>query len=84
MLTWVDYGDLKWVNVVLQDPQDKKVIVCDEKLKKIFAGKDRVGFLEIAKLIGPHFLWMKLGGEMTINQITSVCFGEVYQDHEIS
>ncbi|KAF2541975.1 hypothetical protein F2Q68_00028892 [Brassica cretica] len=40
----------------LQDPQDKKVIVCDEKLKKIFAGKDRVGFLEIAKLIGPHFL----------------------------
>ncbi|KAL0725973.1 hypothetical protein Bca4012_022066 [Brassica carinata] len=40
----------------LQDPQDKKVIICDEKLKKIFAGKDRVGFLEIAKLIGPHFL----------------------------
>lgn len=45
---------------VLQDPQDKKVIICDEKLKKIFAGKDRVGFLEIAKLIGPHFLWMKI------------------------
>ncbi|KAL0739416.1 hypothetical protein Bca4012_015626 [Brassica carinata] len=40
----------------LQDPQDKKVIICDEKLKKIFDGKDRVGFLEIAKLIGPHFL----------------------------
>ncbi|VVB10390.1 unnamed protein product [Arabis nemorensis] len=40
----------------LQDPQNKKVIICDEKLKKIFDGKDRVGFLEIAKLIGPHFL----------------------------
>ncbi|KAF3507103.1 hypothetical protein F2Q69_00009601 [Brassica cretica] len=38
------------------DPQNKKVIICDEKLKKIFEGKDRVGFLEIAKLIGPHFL----------------------------
>ncbi|KAK2974505.1 hypothetical protein RJ640_018670 [Escallonia rubra] len=40
----------------LQDPQDKKVIICDENLKKIFAGKERVGFLEIAGLITPHFL----------------------------
>ncbi|KAH6789854.1 SWIB/MDM2 domain superfamily protein [Perilla frutescens var. frutescens] len=40
----------------LQDPADKKVIICDEKLKKIFGGKDRVGFLEIAGLISPHFL----------------------------
>ncbi|CAN8327478.1 unnamed protein product [Cochlearia groenlandica] len=40
----------------LQDPENKKVIICDDKLKKIFDGKDRVGFLEIAKLIGPHFL----------------------------
>ncbi|XP_009594988.1 uncharacterized protein [Nicotiana tomentosiformis] len=40
----------------LQDPQNKKVIICDEKLKNIFAGKDRVGFLEIAGLISPHFL----------------------------
>ncbi|KAJ0076961.1 hypothetical protein Patl1_35313 [Pistacia atlantica] len=40
----------------LQDPENKKVIVCDEKLKKIFGGKDRVGFLEIAGLISPHFL----------------------------
>ncbi|KAL3730349.1 hypothetical protein ACJRO7_027370 [Eucalyptus globulus] len=40
----------------LQDPENKKVIMCDEKLKKIFAGKDRVGFLEIAGLISPHFL----------------------------
>ncbi|GER29001.1 SWIB/MDM2 domain superfamily protein [Striga asiatica] len=40
----------------LQDPADKKVIVCDEKLKKIFGGRERVGFLEIARLISPHFL----------------------------
>ncbi|VVA99852.1 unnamed protein product [Arabis nemorensis] len=40
----------------LQDPQNKRDILCDEKLKKIFDGKERVGFLEIAKLIGPHFL----------------------------
>ncbi|KAL0422556.1 UNVERIFIED_CONTAM: protein TRI1 [Sesamum latifolium] len=40
----------------LQDPEDKKVIICDEKLKKIFGGRDRVGFLEIAGLINPHFL----------------------------
>ncbi|KAJ7967542.1 upstream activation factor subunit spp27-like [Quillaja saponaria] len=40
----------------LQDPGNKKIIICDEKLKKIFGGKDRVGFLEIAGLITPHFL----------------------------
>ncbi|GMI78761.1 hypothetical protein like AT2G14880 [Hibiscus trionum] len=40
----------------LQDPENKKMINCDEKLKKIFGGKDRIGFLEIAGLISPHFL----------------------------
>ncbi|KAL3621096.1 hypothetical protein CASFOL_036008 [Castilleja foliolosa] len=40
----------------LQDSADKKVIICDEKLKSIFGGRDRVGFLEIAGLISPHFL----------------------------
>ncbi|KAL2460312.1 SWIB/MDM2 domain superfamily protein [Abeliophyllum distichum] len=40
----------------LQDPADKKVIICDENLKKIFGGRDRVGFLQIAGLISPHFL----------------------------
>ncbi|KAL6522533.1 hypothetical protein OROMI_031491 [Orobanche minor] len=38
------------------DPADKKVIICDEKLKKIFGGRDCVGFLDIAGLINPHFL----------------------------
>ncbi|CAD6206746.1 unnamed protein product [Miscanthus lutarioriparius] len=40
----------------LQDPSDKKVVVCDEKLKVLFAGRERVGFLEIAKLLNPHFV----------------------------
>ncbi|KAA8536257.1 hypothetical protein F0562_028735 [Nyssa sinensis] len=40
----------------LQDPENKKIVVCDEKLKNIFAGRERVGFLEIAGLINPHFL----------------------------
>ncbi|KAJ6820386.1 upstream activation factor subunit spp27-like [Iris pallida] len=39
----------------LQDPENKKIIVCDEKLQNIFAGKDRVGFLEISGLLNPHF-----------------------------
>ncbi|XP_062214515.1 upstream activation factor subunit UAF30-like [Phragmites australis] len=40
----------------LQDPADKKVVVCDEKLKVLFAGRERVGFLDIAKLLNPHFV----------------------------
>ncbi|XP_072957098.1 upstream activation factor subunit UAF30-like [Typha angustifolia] len=39
----------------LQDPEDKKIIVCDEKLKNIFGGRERVGFLEISGLLNPHF-----------------------------
>jgi chromatin remodeling complex protein RSC6 len=38
-----------------QDPNDKKIIICDDKLKKIFGGRDRVGFLEISGLLNPHF-----------------------------
>ncbi|KAL6546135.1 hypothetical protein OROGR_010009 [Orobanche gracilis] len=38
------------------NPANKKVIICDEKLKKIFGGRECVGFLEIAGLINPHFL----------------------------
>ncbi|KAK9007704.1 hypothetical protein V6N11_074623 [Hibiscus sabdariffa] len=37
----------------LQDPDNKRVIICDEKLKKIFADKDRVEFLEIARYQDP-------------------------------
>ncbi|KAL8172315.1 hypothetical protein V2J09_024119 [Rumex salicifolius] len=44
----------------LQDPANKKIIICDEKLKTIFAGKEQVGFLEVAGLIGPHFLKLQI------------------------
>ncbi|KAK1413379.1 hypothetical protein QVD17_35151 [Tagetes erecta] len=40
----------------LQNPTNKKEIICDEKLKTIFDGRDKVGFLEIAKLLAPHFV----------------------------
>ncbi|XP_076893128.1 upstream activation factor subunit UAF30-like [Bidens hawaiensis] len=40
----------------LQNPMNKKEIICDEKLKTIFDGKERVGFLEVAKLLAPHFV----------------------------
>ncbi|XP_008805671.1 upstream activation factor subunit UAF30-like isoform X2 [Phoenix dactylifera] len=40
----------------LQNPTNKREIHCDEKLKIIFDGRDKVGMLEIAKLIAPHFL----------------------------
>lgn len=40
----------------LQNPTNKREIFCDEKLKSIFDGKDRVGFLEIGKLLSSHFV----------------------------
>ncbi|RCV19078.1 hypothetical protein SEVIR_3G371600v4 [Setaria viridis] len=49
---------LVWAHIKgnnLQDPDNKKIIVCDDKLKKIFGGRDRVGFLEISGLLNPHF-----------------------------
>ena len=39
----------------LQNPANKKEINCDEKLKSIFEGKEKVGMMEIAKLLSPHF-----------------------------
>ncbi|URD99756.1 SWIB/MDM2 domain [Musa troglodytarum] len=40
----------------LQNPSDKREIRCDAKLKSLFGGRDKVGMLEITKLISPHFL----------------------------
>ncbi|XP_075643675.1 uncharacterized protein LOC142614920 [Castanea sativa] len=40
----------------LQNPADKREIYCDEKLKALFDGKDKVGFLEIGKLLFRHFI----------------------------
>lgn len=39
----------------MQNPEDKREIKCDEKLKSIFEGKDKVNFLEIGKLLSSHF-----------------------------
>lgn len=44
---------------LLQDPADRKVIVCDDMLKKIFGGRERVGFLQISGLMNVHFIkWL--------------------------
>jgi len=40
----------------LQNPANKREILCDEKLKDIFGQKNNVGMFEIAKLITPHFI----------------------------
>ncbi|KAG6393268.1 hypothetical protein SASPL_147505 [Salvia splendens] len=40
----------------LQNPVDRREIFCDDTLKKLFEGKDKVGFLEIAKLLSSHFV----------------------------
>ncbi|KAG8058029.1 hypothetical protein GUJ93_ZPchr0002g25630 [Zizania palustris] len=40
----------------LQNPAKKSEINCDDKLKSLFAGRDKVGMMEIAKLLSPHFI----------------------------
>ncbi|XP_076929195.1 upstream activation factor subunit UAF30-like [Bidens hawaiensis] len=51
----------------LQNPSNKE-IVCDDKLKTIFSGKDRVMFLEIAKLMSQHFSSLAdCGSEMIVS-----------------
>jgi upstream activation factor subunit UAF30 len=38
----------------LQDPQNKRNIVADEKLKKVFGGKGTVSMFEMTKLVSKH------------------------------
>ncbi|XP_050385197.1 protein TRI1-like [Argentina anserina] len=40
----------------LQNPANKREIICDNKLKEIFEGKEKVNFLEIGKLLSRHFV----------------------------
>ncbi|OMO99777.1 hypothetical protein CCACVL1_03640 [Corchorus capsularis] len=40
----------------LQNPTNKREIFCDGKLKTIFDGKEKIGFLEIGKLLTRHFV----------------------------
>ncbi|KAM0903788.1 hypothetical protein ACQ4PT_018448 [Festuca glaucescens] len=37
-------------------PANKREILCDEKLKSIFAGRDKIGMMEVTKLLSPHFI----------------------------
>ena len=38
----------------LQEEKDKRTIVADEKMKKIFDGKDKVNMFEMTKLVSKH------------------------------
>ncbi|OEL20841.1 hypothetical protein BAE44_0018137 [Dichanthelium oligosanthes] len=40
----------------LQNPAKKTEIICDTTLKSLFGGRDKVGMMEISKLLSPHFL----------------------------
>jgi len=40
----------------LQNPAKKTEINCDATLKSLFGGRDKIGMLEISKLLNPHFL----------------------------
>lgn len=40
----------------MQNPENKKEILCDEKLKTIFEGKEKISFLEIGKMLSRHFV----------------------------
>lgn len=40
----------------LQNPANKREINCDDKLKELFEGKEKVNFLEIGKLLSRHFV----------------------------
>jgi chromatin remodeling complex protein RSC6 len=38
----------------LQDPNDKRTIVADDKMRKVFNGQDKVSMFEMTKLVNGH------------------------------
>lgn len=38
----------------LQDPNNKRDIIADENLKKVFGGKEKVNMFEMTKLVSQH------------------------------
>ncbi len=38
----------------LQDENDRRTIVADEKLKKVFDGQEKVNMFEMTKLVSKH------------------------------
>ncbi|XP_062224178.1 upstream activation factor subunit UAF30-like [Phragmites australis] len=50
---------LVWAHIKahgLQNPANKREINCDEKLKSLFGGRDKIGMMEVTKLLSPHFV----------------------------
>ncbi|KAF8677136.1 hypothetical protein HU200_046603 [Digitaria exilis] len=46
----------KFLSMNWQNPAKKSEINCDATLKSLFGGRDKVGMLEISRLLNPHFL----------------------------
>ncbi|KAH9615489.1 hypothetical protein KSS87_003650 [Heliosperma pusillum] len=40
----------------LQNPSNRREIICDQKLKTLFNGKETVGIMEVAGLLSQHFV----------------------------
>jgi chromatin remodeling complex protein RSC6 len=38
----------------LQDPKERRMIVADDKLRRVFGGKARVSMFEMTKLVNNH------------------------------
>jgi upstream activation factor subunit UAF30 len=49
----------------LQDPNDKRFIRADKKLKMVFGGQDRVSMFELSKHVNRHL--MKLPGGVSVD-----------------
>nr|ACG24534.1 SWIb domain-containing protein [Zea mays] len=50
---------LVWAHIKahgLQNPSNKTEINCDATLKSLFGGRDKIGMMEVSKLLSPHFL----------------------------
>ena len=57
MISRKDAVKALWVYIKannLQDPEDKRTIVPDEKLKKVFGGEERVNMMSIKKRLSDH------------------------------
>ena len=64
----------------LQNPQNKRQIFCDEKLKTIFDGKAEVEFIEVAKLLSQHFVkasWILFCLDSYVTLLKRVLLGRI-------
>ena len=49
------YASILVTNIIMQDPQNKNLVNCDEKLKSILLGKSKIDLAELPALIKLHF-----------------------------